>query len=81
MSKIEITCRFVLIILVIVSTIIFLDYYSKDREFDKILEEQTKVYNELQEKGYCINGTEYLYSEKYNRGIEVIKFEKCEDIR
>lgn len=39
-----------------------------------------KMYANEMEEGYCVEGTEYLYSEDLGQGIDVIVFKKCEVI-
>jgi len=68
------------LLFLIVLSIIQIDKAMDNIRERKRLEGQLEMYKEQMLKGYCIDGTEYLYSEKYSKGIEVIKFVKCEDL-
>lgn len=68
------------LLLCIVLSLFQLDKALDNAREKKRLEGQLEMYREQLLKGYCIDGTEYLYSEKYSRGIEVIKFVKCEEL-
>jgi hypothetical protein len=68
------------LLFLIVLSIIQLDKAMDNIRERKKLEGQLEMYKEQMLKGYCIDGIEYLYSEKYSKGIEVIKFVKCEDL-
>jgi hypothetical protein len=70
----------IILILLIVLSLVELDKTIEKSKENKRLQGQLEMYKEQMLKGYCIDGTEYLYSEKYSKGIEVIKFVKCEDL-
>jgi len=70
----------IILFLLTILSIYQLDKIDKNHNEKKRLERELEMYKEQMLKGYCIDGLEYLYSEKYSKGIEVIKFVKCEDL-
>jgi len=78
-NKTNLILKAIFVSLLIFSSIIVIDRYDKVLKQEERDKGQLEAYQFTVEEGYCIDGTEYLYSEKYNRGIEVVRFVKCVD--
>jgi len=54
--------------------------YKTQSDLIELYKQENELYKSEMKKGNCIESTDYVHSEKYNREIEIIKFVKCTEL-